>query len=647
MTGGPGAPDPDGGAPGRGHREPVETMVDTQDAEPRDGGREAGPDYLASLRLVRPHLAGQGRDLGLAVLLATAAVGLELVPLYVLSVLVRALAAGSLTGAELLAQVLLALGAIVLGCLAMAGATVVAHRVAFETIFRLRCALSRHLARLPLGRVAGGVPGGAPAGTSGGGSGAAKKLVIDDPETLELVIAHGLPEGISAVAAWLAVSGWLLVVDWRMALATMIVVPLAFACLLRAMRAGSGFARAYQEAGQRMNAAIAEYVRGMPVVKVFTRPGTRLRAAGAAAAAVRAHADIETRMAASYLPFGSLFLGLLPANIVFILPVGAALAAAGSLEPGTLVLFVILGAGYSRPLLKLFNLFHELAHISMGASALAGVLSAPPQPDSGRRVRLDGHALCFEQVRFGYDGPDVLHDVTFTAPDRAVTALVGASGSGKSTIAGLVPRLFDIRAGRITLGGVDLREIGLDQLMETVACVFQDTVLFTDTIAGNIRFGRPDATEAEVEAAARAAQAHDFIAALPDGYATRIGDQGRSLSGGERQRIAIARALLKDAPVIVLDEATAFADPDNEAALQQAIAALAAGRTVLVVAHRLHTIRDADRIVTVAAGRVVETGRHEALLAAGGPYARLWEDFSASRRAGLRTGTDGWQEAGA
>jgi ATP-binding cassette subfamily B protein len=226
--------------------------------------------------------------------------------------------------------------------------------------------------------------------------------------------------------------------------------------------------------------------------------------------------------------------------------------------------------------------------------------------------------------------------VSFTAREGAVTALVGPSGSGKSTIASLIPRFFDVRSGRITIGSVDVREMGLDQLMDTVAFVFQDTVLFTDTIANNIRFGKPDATDVEVEAAARAARAHEFVMELPEGYGTRLGDLGRKLSGGERQRIAIARAILKDAPVIVLDEATAFADPDNEAAIQEAIESLSAGRTLIVVAHRLHTIREADTIVAVDGGRVVEAGRHEVLVAAGGLYARLWGDFIAARQVSLR-----------
>lgn len=600
------------------------TMTDIETAPEAVSNTDSasdGPDYLASLRLIWPYLTGQRLRLALAVLLATVAVVLELVPVYVITVFIGELIAGSLTAADLLSYTLISLAAVVLGYVVMGAATMVSHLVAFDAIYRLRLSLSRHMARLPLGYFAGRR------------SGDAKKLVVDDPEKLELVIAHGTPEGISAVATWLAVSVWLFMADWRMALAAVIVAPLSFTLLVIAMKSGGRFAREYQTTGQRMNAAVVEYIAGMPVVKIFNRSGESFREASEA---VDAYTTVEKRMSDAYLPLGGTFFSLVLSNIVIIVPVGAFLITSGNLEITTLIFFIILGANYSRPLMKLFNLFHEFAHISMGSTLVAEVLDAPSQVDTNKTIPLESHDVTFENVRFGYDTQDVLHDVSFTAREGTVTALVGPSGSGKSTIAGLIPRFFDVRSGRIAIGGVDVRDMGLDQLMDTVAFVFQDTILFTDTIANNIRFGKPDATDTEVEAAAKAARAHEFIKALPEGYDTRLGDLGRKLSGGERQRIAIARAILKDAPVIALDEATAFADPDNEAAIQAAIESLAAGRTLIVVAHRLHTIREADCIVAVDGGRVVETGRHDELVANDGLYAKLWNDFVAARRTGLR-----------
>lgn len=438
------------------------------------------------------------------------------------------------------------------GYLLMGLAMGLSHVAAFRLIHALRLALSRHLARLPMGWF------------QGRRSGGAKKLIVDEPERLEMLVAHGIPEGTSAIGTWIAVTVWLFVVDWRMAIAAILLTPIAFALMFRAMGGMEARMSRYQSAAERMNGSVVEYLAGMPVVKIFNRSGESF---GETSAAVRNYAAVETDMAHDFLPLGSLFYTLILANIVVILPVGLLLMQSGSLDLTTLTLFLIFGANYSQPLLKLFNLFHEMMHISMASTLIDEVLETPAQPDSGMRVDLVSHEIAFDRVSFGYGAHDVVQEISFTARDGAVTALVGPSGSGKSTLAGLIPRLYDVGAGRITLGGTDIRQIGLDQLMEEVAFVFQDTFLFTGTIAENIRFGKVDASEAELHKAARAARAHDFITALPDGYETRLGEAGASLSGGERQRIAIARAILKDAPVIVLDEATAFADPDSEAAI--------------------------------------------------------------------------------
>jgi len=597
------------------------TDIPAEGALPEDAGESrasgsSGPDYLASLKLLGRFLPGSRLAMGGAILLATAAVACELAPIVMVCKVVTAALSGTLGPAYLLGAAGLALLAVVVGYGLMGLAVGLSHVVAFDVLCRLRLALARHLARLPIGWFADRK------------SGDAKKLIIDEPESMELIFAHGIPEGVSALATWGAVSIWLFAVDWRMALATVAVTPVAFVLISTGMARGARRAADYQRAGARMNASVVEFLAGMAVVKIFNRTGESF---AETARAVRAYAEVETAWAEDYLPLGGTFYALVLTNVVVILPVGAFLMAAGSLDLATLVLFVILGANYSQPLMKLFNQFHTLAHISMGSTRIADALAAEPQADSGRTVALASHDVVFDEVSFGYGKEEVLHRVSFTAPAGSVTALVGPSGAGKSTVASLVARFWDPRSGRVTLGGVDLREIGLAQLMDMVAFVFQDSFLFSDTIAANIRFGNPTASDAEVEAAARAARAHDFIMAFPDGYATRLGDRGQLLSGGERQRIAIARAILKNAPVIVLDEATAFADPDNEAAIQEAIGALTAGRTLLVVAHRLHTIMSADQILVVDGGRIAEAGRHDDLVAKGGLYARLWRDYTEAR----------------
>ena len=574
------------------------------------------PDYLASLRLVWRYIDGSKLKLYASVVVATFATASELVPIWAVYRVIDAAIAGTLDWNFALLHAGFALAGVLIGYALLALALGLSHIVAFDAIYRLRLAIARHMARLPLGYF------------TSRKSGDAKKLVIDEPEKLELIVAHGLPDGVSGLATWLAVSIWLFAVDWRMAIAAIFMSPISFVMMSVAMASAGKRAHQYQAANTRMNASIVEYLAGMPVVKMFNRTGESL---AETSAAVRDYAEVETDWARDYVPFGGSFYTLVLTNIVIILPVGLALMAAGTLELSTLLLFVLLGAHYSQPLLKLFNQFHTLAHISMGSALVSDLLNEAPQKDSGQRTALASHDIAFENVSFAYGDHDVLHDVNFTARTGEITALVGPSGSGKSTIASLVPRFWDTRSGRITLGGIDVRDIGLDQLMDTVAFVFQNTFLFSDTIAANIRFGDPDASDEEVEAAAKAARAHEFIMALPEGYQTHLGEHAGTLSGGERQRLAIARAILKNAPVVVLDEATAFADPDNEAAIQEAIGALTEGRTLIVVAHRLHTIAHASNIVVVENGTIAEQGLHDDLVARDGPYARLWRDYTATR----------------
>ncbi len=580
------------------------------------------PDYLASLRLITPYFTGSRLKIAMAVILATFSTACQLYPVLAVYKVIQAALAQTLDLHFALFHATTAALAVIAGYAGLGIAMGLSHVVAFEAICRLRLALARHMARLPLGYF------------TNRHSGDARKFVIDEPERLETIVAHGLPDSIGSLATWLAVSTWLFAMDWRMALAAILLTPLSFFMLTRAMAKGGKRAGDYQAANQRMNASIVEYLNGMAVVKIFNRTGQSL---AETSEAVRSYSDVETKWARDFIPMGGAFYTLVLANVVVILPVGLALLAQGSLDIPTLLLFVILGSNYSQPLLKLFNQFHTLAHISMGSMLVSELLNAPPQPDTRRQVTLSGHDIVFNNVTFGYDARDVLHNVDFVAGAGQVTALVGPSGAGKSTIASLIPRFWDVRQGSITIGGVDIRDIGLDQLMDTVAFVFQSTFLFSDTIAANIRFGKPDATDAEVQAAAKAARAHEFIMALPQGYDTRLGDQGRVLSGGERQRIAIARAILKNAPVVVLDEATAFADPDNETAIQEAIGALTEGRTLIVVAHRLHTITNADQILVVDQGRVQESGQHHELVSRHGVYARLWDDYTRAQTIHLRT----------
>ncbi len=572
----------------------------------------ARPDPWASLQLLARFAPGSRLLLAAAIALAMVAVALELGLAWVLYHAAIEVAGGRWTAEALWADVAMAATAVTLGPAAFGGAMALSHHAAYAVIHRLRLAVAAQMARLSPGRFVGRA------------GGDAKTLVIDEPERLEAIIAHALPEGVAGLVGWLAVTIILLALDWRMAVAAIVTTPLSFLLLHLAMRRGAPRAVDYQAGWGRMNAALSDYMAGIPAMKMFNRTGEH----GAdAAASIRAFAAVETAWARDYLPLGGWFHALVGANIVVIVPVGLLLLRAGSIDTATLLLFVIIGAGYSRPLLKLFDQFHMLSQIAIGSDLVRRLIDEAPQFDSGRTLPLADHGIRFHDVSFDYGDVPALSGVAFAAAAGRTTALVGASGAGKSSIANLLLRFREPYAGRITIGGVDTRDMGLSQLMDSIAFVSQHSFLFSDTIAANLRLARPDADDAALAAAARAARAHDFITALPQGYATPIGDTGHQLSGGQRQRIAIARAILKDAPIVLLDEPTASLDPENEAAVHAALSELARGKTVLLISHRMNTVIATDHIVMIDRGRVVEQGRHGDLVAAQGRYARMWRDF--------------------
>lgn len=597
-----------------------------KDTDFKDAGSRDEPnnvDFLASLKLITGTLRDQRGRIIASIFMATVSVLLEVFPIWVIYKLILLIVSEQASTSVFLQYAAVMAISIPLGYLFFGLATRLSHVTAFNLLYDLRIRLARHMARLPIGYF------------DKMRSGQAKQTLVTEPEKLELLVAHAIPEGTSALISWCLITVWLFAVDWRMALASIILTPVSLSVMALAIRKSYRQSGEMQHANEDMNGALVEFLAGMPVIKIFGQ--THLKHHDAVQSVTRL-ADMQSAMGRAFVPLGGTFYALILANITVILTVGVWLLNAGQIELATLLFFVILGANYSTPLMRLFDLFHHFAHISLSATTARKILDTPPQMDSGQHCELTNHDVCFENVSFAYEDEDVLHDISFRAETGTVTALVGPSGSGKSTIATLIPRFHDITRGRITLGGHDTRDIGLDGLMDAVAFVFQDPFLFSATIADNIRYGRPSASATDVEAAARAACAHDFIMALPNGYDTEIGQGAQQLSGGERQRIAIARAIIKDAPVIVLDEATAFTDPDSEAEIQQAISALAKGKTLVVVAHRLHTITGAHQILVVDKGQIVERGTHEDLQAQGRLYAALWRDYNLSKTTTIRQG---------
>lgn len=488
--------------------------------------------------------------------------------------------------------------------------TTFSHKATFEVIARVRKSLTNKLVKLPMGYLLD-----MPSGTM-------KNIIVEKVDSIEPTLAHMLPEMTANILGPVCILIYLFIMDWRMGLISLVTVPITFFCFGRMMKDYEVKYQNYVEKNKHLNATAVEYINGIEVIKAFNQSASSY-GKFSEAAKMAANSAIDW-MRGTQIYF-SAALTILPAVLIAILPFGSYLYMKESLSAEVFILTIILSLGIMTPLITAMSFSDDLGKIRTVVSDITSILNMEELSRPDKKVKLDDYHIELEQVSFAYKEKKVLNNITLTIPKDSVTALVGPSGSGKSTIAKLIASLWEVSTGNILIGGKNIKEIPLTQLNTIIAYVSQDNYLFNDTVRNNIRMGKQSATDKEVEEAAKKSGCHEFILRLEKGYDTIVGGAGGHLSGGERQRIAIARAMLKDAPIIILDEATAYTDPENEAVIQNAVAKLIKGKTLIVIAHRLSTITDSDKIVVINQGSVEAEGIHSELLLNCGLYLDMWE----------------------
>ena len=494
------------------------------------------------------------------------------------------------------------------------------HIAAFRTARNIRRTAMAHVLKLPLGFF------------TGNQSGRLRKLIDDNAGLTEDLLAHKLPDLAGTVVTPIAAIVMLFLFDWKMGLLCLITMVLALLsmCLMMGGK-NAGFFHRYQQEIERMSGEAVEYVRGIPVVKMFQQTVYSFKAFYAA---IKDYSELASQYAMSCRVGQTCFLTFINGAFALLIPAALLLASGGDVR--TVLVNFIFYALFAPACGQMINRIMYMSEAVMEADEAVGrldeILGQKPMEESKVQKHPANAAVSFDHVTFTYPGADrpALEDVSFSVQPGQVTALVGPSGGGKTTAASLIPRFWDADSGSVSIGGINVRELNTEDLMRQVAFVFQDTRLFKESLLENIRAARPEASRNEVLAAAHAAQCDDVLEKLPQGLDTVVGTKGVYLSGGEQQRIALARAILKNAPIVVLDEATAFADPENEHQIQKAFEALTRNKTVLMIAHRLSTVQDADNIIVLSDGKIAEQGNHRDLLQKNGVYAAMWADSQRS-----------------
>ena len=584
-----------------------------------------------------------GKFIG-SVILAVLGVACQMVPYFCVAHIVTMMLSGEQNFSRYVTAGIIALcgyfGKVLFSCLS----TTISHTATYYTLRDLRENITAKLARVPMGTILD-TP-----------SGQYKTTIVDRVEGMESTFAHLIPEMTANVLVPIVIAVYLFLLDWRMALLSLVTLVVGLAVMSAGMKNYPVKWEGAVKAGKLMANAIVEYIGGIEVVKAFSQ----------SAGSYKKYSDAVNYNANYYVDWMrenqktmSAYNAILPSVLICVLPCGFAFWLSGSLELSTFLSIVIFSLGLIGPIIAAFTFTDDLAVLGTNVEEISQLLNAgnmasllqmlaasmdtansiddtPVMDEKGADITPKSSEIVFNKVDFSYADRKILDQVSFTIPEKTTTAIVGPSGAGKTTMCNLIARFWDVNAGKITIGGTDVRDFKLDSLMKNISMVFQSVYLFADTIENNIKFGCPDATHEQVVEAAKKACCHNFISALPDGYDTVIGEGGGTLSGGEKQRIAIARAMLKDAPIIILDEATSSVDPENEDELQRAIEALTHDKTIIMIAHRLKTVRNADQILVLDNAHIIQRGTHAELIRQKGLYA----DFVSARQEAI-----GWKLA--
>ena len=569
-----------------------------------NGKRESS--YKGILRFAKEKKS----QLAFAVVLSVLSSAFGVVPYIAVAVLLQKALENSLTTTWAILLPVIALCGYLLKHALYAISTLCSHKVAYEIIKNIRIAIMKKMSKVSMGTI------------QEKSSGEFKQLVIDDAERLEGPLAHAIPEMTASILVPIFVILYLLVIDWRMALAALVSAILGNLIYYGMMFGRGEVMKEYMMSNANMNATIVEYVNGMEVIKAFNQTASSMGRFQSAVLKVR---DITTKWYKHCWPFMSISQAILPSSIAFVLPVGMALISGSTVSLAELIVCILLSMAIVGSLQNFTEFWESFAVISEVQPRIQALLDMEELTEPAQPKHTDKADMQMKDVHFGYGDSEIIHGISFTAKAGSVTAFVGPSGSGKSTLAKLIARFWDVDAGAVLVGGIDIREMSLTDLTEKISYVSQDNFLFNMSLRDNIRIGKPEATDKEVEWAAAQAGCDEFISRFPQGYDTNAGDAGARLSGGERQRLAIARAILKNAPIVILDEATAFTDPENEDKLQRSIDKLTKGKTLIVIAHRLSTIMYADQILVLENGQITAQGTHEQLLTHSETYLDMWK----------------------